>query len=177
MKNLKLFVPLGIFLVLAVFLLKGLDRDPNAMPSALLGKPVPPFRLPDLIDETQPVTEAVFQGQPALLNVWGTWCVACRVEHPFLMDLAKRGVPIIGVNYKDERSLALRWLEERGDPYRANVQDSDGTLGVDLGVFGAPETYLVDSRGVIRYKHIGVLDEQAWSEMEPMYSALKGGSP
>lgn len=174
MFNWKLFIPLLVFVALAFFLMKGLERDPGAMPSALLDRSMPEFSLPDLHEPDRQVSEAVFRdGEPALLNVWGTWCPACRVEHPFLMTLAERGVKIVGMDYKDERKAALAWLERLGDPYRVSFEDRDGRLGIDLGVYGAPETYLVDGDGVIRYKHVGVLDERVWrDELGPLYRSL-----
>ncbi|MFA5493454.1 MAG: DsbE family thiol:disulfide interchange protein [Porticoccaceae bacterium] len=173
MKNLKLFIPLAIFLVLGVFLLRGLDRDPSELPSALIDRPVPAFTLPDLQDGTQTRDQSLFQGQVSLLNVWGTWCVACRVEHPFLVELAASGVAIIGMNYKDEPQAARQWLVDLGNPYQVNFEDRDGRLGIDLGVFGAPETYLVDHRGVIHYKHVGVVDAKVWAQMKPFYDRLQ----
>lgn len=172
MKNLKLFIPLGIFLVLALFLYQGLSRDPSELPSVLISRPVPDFSLPDLLNPDQRIDQTVFQGQVSLLNVWGTWCVACRVEHPFLVELANQGVAIVGMNYKDERAAALQWLEEKGDPYSINFEDKEGRLAIDLGVFGAPETYLVDHQGIIQYKHVGVVDEQVWTQMGARYREL-----
>ena len=113
-------------------------------------------------------------GEPGLLNVWATWCISCRVEHPYLQQLADAGIPIIGLNYKDSDAEALAWLAELGDPYRVNVADHQGTLGLDLGVYGAPETYLVDGQGVIRYRHVGVVDERVWRTiLEPLYLELR----
>ena len=169
MKRLKLFLPLLIFVTLGLFLLQGLEKDPNAMPSALLDKPVPAFELA-VLGGNHTVTEDIFQGHPSLINVWATWCAACRIEHPFLNELAERGVRIIGVNYKDEPNAALRWLKNKGDPYELSVMDLNGLLGVDLGVFGAPETYLVDGNGVIRAKHVGIIDEAVWeSKMRSLW--------
>jgi cytochrome c biogenesis protein CcmG, thiol:disulfide interchange protein DsbE len=173
MKNLKLFIPLIVFVVLALFLLKGLDRDPNELPSALIGSPVPAFSLPDLNEPENRVTEAIFQGEPSLLNVWATWCPTCRVEHPYLVELAAQGVRIVGMDYKDEDAAARRWLEKLGNPYEVTFTDAEGHLGVDLGVFGAPETYLIDGNGVIRAKRVGVVDERIWQEeFGPLYQKL-----
>ena len=106
--------------------------------------------------------------------MWATWCVSCRVEHPYLQQLADQGVPIYGINYKDEDAAALRWLQELGDPYIANIADHQGSLGLDLGVYGAPETYLVDAEGVIRYRHVGVVDERVWTTiLQPLYAELR----
>jgi len=113
-------------------------------------------------------------GQVSLLNVWATWCVACRVEHPYLLDLAERGVPIFGLNYKDDGSDARKWLLDLGNPYRLDIADREGTLGLDLGVYGAPETYLLDAGGVIRYRHVGIVDQQVWeSILQPLYLSLQ----
>ena len=179
MERFKLFIPLLIFILLAVALYFGLDRDPSAMPSALIDKSVPAFTLPSLADEEKPVTETflsekLFQGEATLLNVWATWCVSCRMEHRYLMGLAKLGVPIIGLNYKDERGAAQRWLRELGDPYREVIFDAEGSLGLDLGVFGAPETYVIDGQGMIRYKYVGVVDERVWQQkIAPVFHGLQ----
>lgn len=180
MKNLKLFIPFAVFVVLAVVLLRGLERDPSHLPSALIDQPVPAFSLPNLLEPGERVSEEVFQGHVSLLNVWATWCPSCRVEHGFLNRLSEQGVRIIGMDYKDEDAAARRWLEELGNPYAVTFADRDGTLGVDLGVFGAPETYLVDSEGVIRAKHVGVMNDKVWAEMGEQYRALleeAGGEP
>ncbi len=163
MKRWWLFVPLLVFFVMSVFLLRGLGRDPNAMPSALIDKPVPAFELAILGGDSA-ANQSVFLGEPSLLNVWATWCASCRAEHPFFNKLSSEGVRVIGLNYKDDPNAALRWLERLGNPYALSVMDLDGRLGMDLGVFGAPETYVVDSRGIIRAKHVGVLDETVWQE-------------
>lgn len=160
----KLFVPLAVFMLLAAFFWRGLSIDPTYMPSALVDQPMPAFSLPTLADDKRLVTEDEFKGKVSLLNVWATWCMSCRVEHPYLIELAESGVPIYGVNYKDEVPAAQQWLVKLGNPYELNVVDADGRLGIDLGVFGAPETYVLDKRGVIRYKHVGVLNEKVWSE-------------
>jgi cytochrome c biogenesis protein CcmG/thiol:disulfide interchange protein DsbE len=130
---------------------------------------VPAFALPSLRDG-KPLDATLFRGGPRLLNVWGTWCVACRDEHPFLIRLAGMGVSIVGLDYKDDPVAARRWLEDMGDPYQEVIADHDGRLSLDLGVYGAPETYVVDGAGIIRYRHVGVLNEQVWRErMEPVY--------
>lgn len=174
MARLKLFIPLIIFIVLAIFLLNGLERDPNAMPSALIDRPVPEFSLPVLGEPGTAVTQSVFQGQPALLNVWATWCISCRVEHPYLNHLAEQGIRIIGLNYKDDVAEANKWLSEKGDPFALSVVDASGRLGLDLGVFGAPETYVIDSTGTIRYKHVGVVDDRVWQKhLLPVWEKIK----
>lgn len=170
--RLKLFLPLILFLVLAAFLFRGLSLDPMALPSALIDQPLPDFQLTELADD-RPLARADVIGEAALFNVWATWCISCRVEHPYLQQLADGGVPIYGINYKDEDAAARRWLRDLGNPYRANIVDREGTLGVDLGVYGAPETYLVDADGVIRYRHVGVVDERVWRDtLEPLWREI-----
>ena len=170
--RLKLFLPLILFAILAITLFRGLSLDPREMPSALIDRPFPAFSLPRL-NGAGLLSQADLEGQVSLLNVWATWCVACRVEHPYLKQLAQRGIPLFGINYKDNDADAQRWLEELGDPYRFNIADHDGTLGLDLGVYGAPETYLVDAAGVIRYRHVGVLDQRVWDTVfQPLYQTL-----
>lgn len=165
MNRLKLFIPLIVFAVLAVFLGIGLQNDPSELPSALIGKPLPEFSLPNLLDDNQEVSNKDLHGKPYLLNVWATWCPSCRSEHPFLLELKKRGVIIVGVDYKDDNEAAKKWLNVLGDPYAFNVVDADGKFGLDLGVYGAPETYVVDSQGIVRYRHVGVVDEQVWQQI------------
>ena len=172
----KLFIPLLLFVALALFLFRGLQLDPTELPSALIDKPLPEFELPalglDRILQREDVT-----GEVALFNVWATWCVSCRVEHPYLHQLAEQGVPIYGVNYKDADADALKWLSELGDPYRLNIVDAQGSFGLYLGVYGAPETYLVDAEGVIRYRHVGVVDDRVWREvLQPLYDRFSTGS-
>ena len=170
--RLKLFLPLFLFAVLALFLFRGLSLDPTEMPSALIDRPMPAFSLPELASGKVLTGEDV-AGQVSLLNVWATWCVSCRVEHPYLQQLADSGVMILGLNYKDEDAAALRWLQELGNPYQFNIADRQGTLALDLGVYGAPETYLLDAEGVIRYRHVGVVDERVWQTiLQPLYSEL-----
>ncbi|GLS27478.1 DsbE family thiol:disulfide interchange protein [Marinibactrum halimedae] len=173
MKRLKLFIPFAIFAVLAILFYRGLSLDPTHMPSALLDKPVPAFSLPKLKAPSSLVTEKELLGEPYLLNVWGSWCVTCRVEHPYLLELANNGVNIYGVNYKDDTTEAVNWLAQLGDPYKFSIVDEEGRLGIDLGVFGAPETYIVDRKGVVRYKHVGMVSDQVWQEtLAPIYRSL-----
>ncbi|MBA6412429.1 DsbE family thiol:disulfide interchange protein [Parahaliea sp. F7430] len=172
--RLKLFLPLILFVLLALFLFRGLSLDPNAMPSALIDRPFPAFDLPALQREGE-LGNDLLQGQVSLVNVWATWCISCRVEHPYLDKLAKAGVNIVGLNYKDDPQAARRWLQDLGDPYQLNILDSEGRLGLDLGVYGAPETYVVDAEGVIRYRHVGVVDERVWrGVLAPLYTELGG---
>lgn len=172
-KRLQLFLPLAIFLVLVGFFWRGLSLDPNAMPSALIDKPFPVFSLNRLQDE-QPIYRDSLLGEVNLVNVWATWCVACKYEHPVLNQLAEQGINIVGINYKDNNQAALKWLNDLGDPYRFTIVDPLGSLGVDLGVFGAPETYVVDKQGIIRYKHVGIVDLQVWTEtLQPIYEQYR----
>ncbi len=172
--RLKLFLPLILFVVLAAFLFRGLSLDPQALPSALIDRPLPEFSLP-VLGQERLIGKGDLIGEAALLNVWATWCVSCRVEHPYLLQIAQEGVPIYGLNYKDDDAAAARWLADLGDPYRANIADREGSLGLDLGVYGAPETYLVDAEGVVRYRHVGVVDERVWQTiLQPLYRELTG---
>ena len=173
--RLKLFLPLILFGIMALFLFRGLSLDPKELPSALIDQPLPEFQLRSL-GEDRLLSRQDVVGKAGLFNVWATWCVSCRVEHPYLQRLADMGIPIYGINYKDEDGDALRWLEELGNPYVANIVDSEGSLGLDLGVYGAPETYLVDARGVIRYRHVGIVDERVWTTvLEPIYTEITTG--
>ena len=162
---LRYLIPLGIFLVLVVFLAIGLGRDPHEVPSPLINKAAPTFRLPQLKDPTKTFSAEDMRGKVWVLNVWASWCVSCRDEHPLLIKYAKTGaVPIYGLNWKDRREDALAWLNELGDPYVLNAADLDGRVAIDYGVYGAPETYLIDQSGVIRYKHIGPVTPDAWEQ-------------
>ncbi len=173
MRRVLLLLPLAVFLAIAVFLYRGLYLDPSELPSALIGKPLPAFSLPSVEDETRLISQDDLKGRAALVNVWGTWCVACKTEHPVLNQLAGQGVVIYGVNYKDDNAAALQWLREFHDPYQLNIRDSDGRFGLDLGVYGAPETFLIDKAGVIRHKFVGVIDERVWREqLAPLYQEL-----
>ncbi|MDH3690625.1 MAG: DsbE family thiol:disulfide interchange protein [Gammaproteobacteria bacterium] len=163
----RYLIPLALFLTIVVFLGIGLNKDPRLVPSPLIGKQAPDFSLPKLRDSGQPLTRDDLLGKVSLLNVWATWCVACRAEHGILLQIARdSGIPIYGLNYKDVRSDALQWLEQLGDPYVANAFDVDGRVGIDFGVYGVPETYVVDPQGVIAYKQIGPITPEVWkSEM------------
>jgi len=173
-QRLFLFIPVAVFAVLVVLFWRGLSLDPNEMPSALLNKPVPKFSLPRLENAQDSRNENLLQGKVTLLNVWATWCVTCREEHAFLNQLQKTGIHIIGIDYKDNTVDAQRWIAELGNPYDDIIVDEEGRLGLDLGVFGAPETYVVDKRGVIRYKHIGDLNQKVWTEtIQPIVKALE----
>jgi cytochrome c biogenesis protein CcmG/thiol:disulfide interchange protein DsbE len=164
-----LFIPLILFIVLGIFLYRGLSIDPTELPSALLNKPFPAFELSDLKQPNKRLSTADFKGKPVLVNVWATWCPSCRQEHQQLLKIAgQHKIDIIGLNYKDQRDLALSWLQQLGDPYRFVIYDEKGMLGLDLGVYGAPETYLIDAKGIIRYRHIGVITEPDWQKIQGM---------
>jgi cytochrome c biogenesis protein CcmG, thiol:disulfide interchange protein DsbE len=160
---LRYLIPLGLFLVLTIFLAIGLTRDPHTLPSALLNKPAPTFRLPQLEDSSKTFSAEDMRGKVWLMNVWASWCAACRDEHPYLPDYAKI-VPIIGLNYKDNPEDARRWLGELGDPYTLSAVDLDGRVAIDYGVYGAPETYVIDKSGVVRFKHVGPVTPDVWAE-------------
>lgn len=173
MKRLLMLLPLAVFLIVAVFLYRGLFLDPSELPSALINKPMPAFSLPSVEDPQRLISDADLKGKPALVNVWATWCVACKVEHPVLNKLAAQGVTIHGVNYKDDNAEAQKWLREFHDPYQLNIRDEQGSLGLDLGVYGAPETFIIDKQGVIRHKFVGVISEQVWREqLAALYQEL-----
>ncbi|TXF11135.1 DsbE family thiol:disulfide interchange protein [Pelomicrobium methylotrophicum] len=172
----RYLLPLGIFVVVAVFLFIGLGLNPREVPSPLVGKPAPEIGLAQLQDPQKIFRTTDFQGQVWLLNVWASWCVSCREEHPLLLEVARSGiVPIVGLNYKDRRQEALAWLERYGNPYTLSVMDSEGRVGIDYGVYGVPETFVIDRHGVIRYKHIGPLTAESWQKkMLPLIKELKG---
>ena len=170
----RYLTPLVLFLALAALLYKGLALNPREVPSPLIGKPAPEFSLPELKDTSRQLSHSDFLGKVSLLNVWATWCVSCRAEHPLLMQLARQGVTIYGLDYKDNREDAKRWLQRFGDPYVANAFDADGRVGIDWGVYGTPETFVIDQRGIIRHKHIGPLTQEAiQGEILPLIKKLK----
>jgi len=176
-RRLLLLLPLVGFLVLAGFLYKGLFLDPRDIGSTMIGKPLPEFALPSLEDPARTLGTADFKGKPALVNVWATWCPTCRAEHEMLNRLAGQGVAVYGINYKDNGDAARRWLTELGNPYRFNVEDPQGSLGINLGVYGAPETFLIDKDGIIRHKFVGAIDERVWREqLAPLYRELLDGA-
>ena len=163
----RLLLPLGVlgtFAALVGLLWVGLQRDPRLVPSPLVGKPAPEFTLSRLRDPGATLSRSDLLGKASLLNVWATWCVSCRHEHGLLMKIAEGGVSIYGLNYKDDRADAVRWLDRLGDPYVANAFDPDGRLGLDLGVYGTPETFLIAADGTVAYKHVGPITLQVWND-------------
>ncbi|MGB2078534.1 MAG: DsbE family thiol:disulfide interchange protein [Vibrio sp.] len=173
-----LFIPLVMFMALAVVFATQLTRnangdDPTKLESVLVGKPVPEFKLEDLFQADKTYDQSLFKGQPMLLNVWATWCPTCYAEHQYLNQLSKQGVKIIGLNYKDDRTKAIKWLKELGNPYQTTLFDGDGMLGLDLGVYGAPETFLINEKGEIMYRHVGDVNDQNWNQtLKPMYDKM-----
>ena len=168
--------PLAIFALMAFFLWKGLALKPSEVPSPLIDKPAPEFQLPQLNEPDKTISRQELLGKVWLLNVWASWCVSCRQEHPVLVQLARSGeVPIYGLNYKDKREDATRWLQQLGNPYAASAFDAEGQVGIDYGVYGVPETYLIDRNGVIRYKQIGpVTPEVLQEKILPLVRKLQG---
>jgi len=174
----RYLLPLGVFTALVLLLGAGLGLNPRLVPSPLVGKPLPDFAIATLRAPQQMLSHTDFSGKISLLNAWATWCVECRREHPVLVAIAGEGnVPIYGLNYKDQRPDALQWLQRLGDPYVASGFDGDGRVGLDLGVYGLPETFLVDEQGMIVHKHIGPISTEIWqSDFVPLIERLQGGS-
>lgn len=170
----RYLIPLVVFIVLSVFLWKGLQLDPRDVPSPLVNKAAPQFDLPQLADPATHIKRDEMLGQVWLLNVWASWCVSCRQEHPVLVRLSRKNiVPIYGLNYKDTREAGMNWLNDFGNPYVASAFDANGRVGVDYGVYGVPETYVIDKQGVIRYKQTGpVSDEVLMTTILPLVKEL-----
>ena len=175
---LKFFIPALIFALLVGIFYKGLYKDPTLVQSPFIGKPAPAFKLPSLFDEQVMITEQDLLGQISLVNVWASWCPGCAQEHEMLLAIASEGViPIFGLNWKDEGQPAKKWLTQRGNPYVVVAVDRDNITGINWGVYGAPETFLVDTAGIIRYKHIGPLTLQIWqTEFLPRIETARGAS-
>lgn len=172
----RFLLPLGLFVVLVGFLAVGLRLKPRELPSPLIGKAAPEFRLTQLHAADRSLAPADLRGEVWLLNVWASWCGSCRAEHPLLLDLARRkAVTIVGLDYKDERDAGQSWLARNGDPYRLSAFDADGRAGMDYGVYGVPETFVIDRAGVIRYKHVGPLTDAILNEkILPLVKELGG---
>ncbi len=161
--KLRYVAPVLAFIILLPMLIFGLQRDPSELPSPFIDKPSPEFELPELRDPGRTVSNRDYAGQVALVNVWATWCVGCRQEHDFLLSLAASGeVPIYGLNWRDRREDAIRWLDTLGDPYVVSGFDEDGTVGIDWGVYGAPETFLIGPDGTVLHKHLSPLTDAIW---------------
>ncbi|MBE7419001.1 MAG: DsbE family thiol:disulfide interchange protein [Ideonella sp.] len=179
MKSLRYIVPLAIFAVLVGFLAVGLRLDPRQVPSPLIGKPAPAFTLPRLDNPAQVVSRDAMLGKPWVLNVWASWCGPCRQEHPLIVEFARsKRAPLVGLNYKDQRHDAIGWLKEMGNPYDVSLSDLDGRVGIDFGVYGVPETFVIDKAGVIRFKQIGpVTPEVLRTKIEPLLKELGAAAP
>jgi len=175
MNKLIRFIPLILVIVLGIVLYRGLSLNPQDMPSALIGKPMPNFNLTTLLDENKHVTKADLKGDIIILNVWGTWCPTCKYEHPYLLDIAKdKHISLYGINYKDDRVMGQQWIARLGNPYQFSIFDDAGTLGLDLGVYGAPETFVIDHHGTIRKRFAGALDTRVWQqEFIPLIQQIK----
>ena len=169
-------IPLVIFLLMAALLWRGLSLDPKVVPSPLIDKQAPAFNLAMLEDPSRNLSTADMKGQVWVLNVWASWCVSCRAEHEVITNLARRNlVAVVGLNYKDESSEATRWLKQFGNPYAVSVIDRDGRVGIDWGVYGVPETFVIGADGLIKYKHIGpVTHESLEQKIMPVLKELLG---
>ncbi|MAI42219.1 MAG: DsbE family thiol:disulfide interchange protein [Gammaproteobacteria bacterium] len=176
--NKSLIIPLLCFFLLIVLLWRSFSlEDPHFLPSQLIDKPFPKFNLEDLHSTSRMRHVDDLVGAVSLVNVWATWCANCLIEHPVLEEISQNGITIIGINYNDNLLKARAWLDRYGDPYAFHVQDKEGTLAIDLGVYGAPETFIIDASGTIRYRHVGVVTERVWSQkLSPIINLLDGGS-
>ena len=191
MKLLRALIPLALFAAVAVFLAMGLGLNPSEVPSPLIGKPAPAFALPQLVDGTvtvtgtssttntntstgQPLSREDLLGKVWMLNVWASWCAPCREEHPLVVDIAQRKlVPVYGLNYKDAPAAATQWLRQLGNPYTGVLVDADGRVGIDFGVYGVPETFIIDRQGIVRFKHVGPLNAGVVRDkIEPLLRTL-----
>ena len=170
----RFLLPFIVFAALATFLAVGLGLNPREVPSPLIGKPAPPFAMASLHEPQRQVSLQDMEGQVWMLNVWASWCPACHEEHPVLMDMAQaKLLPIVGLHYKDKRDEGVAWLQRYGDPYRYSLHDPQGQVGLDYGVYGVPETFVIDQAGIIRYKHTGPLTEQLIEEkLKPLIREL-----
>ena len=175
----RFLIPLAVFAIMVIFLAIGLTLNPREVPSPLIGKPAPAFNLPQVAAAENTLSPSDFKGQVVLVNVWASWCVSCRQEHPVLLQLAQQGlVPIYGLNYKDQREAAQGWLRQHGDPYVASAFDADGRVGIDWGVYGVPETFVIDRAGIIRHKHTGPVTPAALErDILPLVRQLQGETP
>ena len=175
MKSIIRFIPLILFVLLGILLYRGLFLNPQAMPSAMIGKPLPDFELSSLKAPEQLVGRTDLKGDIVLLNVWATWCIQCKYEHPYLLNIVKDSrIKLYGLNFTDDRSAALRWLEQYQDPYVFSIFDEQGALGLDIGVFGAPETFVIDHTGIIRKRFAGPINDKIWQkEFLPLIESLE----
>jgi len=176
--TLKGLLPLLIFLGLGIALAAGLTKDPRLLPSEMIDRPFPVFAISDLYDADDIITQEELKGQVTLINVFGSWCVSCDIEHPKLMELAQdKAVTLWGVDWRDEREKGKRWLKRRGNPYTRIIFDANSRLAIDLGVTGAPESYLIDKQGNIRYKYVGVITDKVWDDiLQPLVMTFEAES-
>ena len=175
MKSIIRFIPLILFVLLGILLYRGLFLNPQAMPSAMIGKPLPNFALPQVKSAEQLVGRDDLQGNIVLLNVWATWCIQCKYEHPYLLNIAKNSrIKLYGLNFTDDRNAALSWLKQYEDPYVFSIFDEQGALGLDIGVFGAPETFVIDHTGIIRKRFAGPINDNVWKkEFLPLIETIE----
>jgi cytochrome c biogenesis protein CcmG, thiol:disulfide interchange protein DsbE len=174
--NPRHWLPLGGFAVLAALLGVGLKLNPREVPSPFIGKAAPAFVLPSLHDSGRPVTPAELRGQVWVLNVWASWCAPCREEHPLWVAVSREGgLTLVGLNYKDDPRNAQEWLRKLGDPYRVTASDREGRVGIDYGVYGVPETFVIDQAGIVRLKHVGPMTQDVWTrQVQPLINRLRG---
>jgi cytochrome c biogenesis protein CcmG/thiol:disulfide interchange protein DsbE len=177
MKRLLAFAPVIVFVLVLAGFAVGLRRDPSLLPSMMIGKPVPAFNLPPVRQGDVGLASSQLSGAPVMLNVFASWCVACREEHPMLMRLKEQGVTIQGMDWKDEPADGAGWLSQNGDPYKLVGNDRTGRAGIDLGVSGVPETFVIDKRGRVRYRHVGAISVEDWNrQLEPLLARLRAES-
>ena len=161
----RYLIPLFLFIVMMGFLWRSLHNDPHRLTSALMNSPIAAFNYPSLLNPQKPLTQALFLGQVSLLNIWATWCISCRAEEPILLEIAhSKKVTIYGLNYKDDLAAARSWLKKYGNPYTEVIADQKGTLAIDLGVYGTPETFIIDKQGIIRYRYVGPISFEVWRD-------------
>lgn len=167
-------VPVVLFLCLCVFFWRGLSLDPHHLPSVQIGKKIPNFILPQLLKQNASFSSTQLRNHVVLLNIWASWCEACVEEQVFMLQLAREGVPIFGLNYKDKLEEAIQWLEQWGNPYTMIMQDKEGKVAIDLGVYGAPETFIIDKKGIIRFRHVGIMTQEVWlKDIVPLMKKLE----
>lgn len=177
MKRLLFLVPSALFGLVLIAFAVSLGHDPSKLPSMLIGKPLPSFALPAVRPGEAGLSSAGLRGQPVLLNVFASWCVSCRLEHPMLLRLRAEGVAVDGLDWKDDPADGARWLADNGDPYRHVGADLSGRTGIDLGVTGAPETFVIDRRGRVRFKHVGPIEADDWTRtLQPLLQRLRAES-
>ncbi|HEY3950674.1 DsbE family thiol:disulfide interchange protein [Phenylobacterium sp.] len=177
MKRLLFLAPIAVFVVVLVGFMAGLQRDPSILPSMLIGKPLPAFALAPMRPGGQGFTSAELVGQPVMVNVFASWCTVCKEEHPVLMALREQGVNIVGLDWREDADAGARWLAANGDPYAKTGNDASGRIGIDMGVSGAPETFVLDKRGRVRYRQVGEITPQVWSQtLGPLMARLRAES-